>query len=131
MRRLDRIRRRFLEGELPFLELDGLGLTEVPAWALERDLVVLSLKDNALATLPRELALLESLEELLLTRNALTEVPAVIRELQALTELALDHNAIEVLPDWLADLPALRWVSVTGNPAAQRLPAWWRWPVSG
>ncbi|MCB9678023.1 MAG: leucine-rich repeat domain-containing protein [Alphaproteobacteria bacterium] len=121
--RLARLRRRFEASDLPFLELEGLGLDVVPDWVVQRDLVTLSLKGNALRALPAEIALLTGLEELVLSGNRFEEVPPVVRELRGLTELYLDHNTIRVLPEWLGELPALRWVQAVGNPLAS-VPTW-------
>lgn len=114
-KRLAKMRRRAELRPMMYLELIGLELTEVPDWALDRQLLTLDLHDNELCDLPSELALLSPTLELLdIRRNPMTEVPPVIRKLTRLQELYLCRTQITHLPSWLAELPDLKTVQCLG-----------------
>ncbi|MEZ4321651.1 MAG: hypothetical protein R3F61_29525 [Myxococcota bacterium] len=109
--RLEKARRRYLASyPLAHADLAGLGLTEVPSWLFDRDLITLTLERNALSGLPPELGLLGRLELLDVRDNPLEQVPEVVRELVGLEELYLDGTRIRELPGWLRELPRLRYV---------------------
>ena len=83
------------------LDLSGFGLTRIPFQALSSPSVLtsLALNNNALESLPLELAQLHGLKMLALAGNRLASLPlAVFPPLTALRSLSLKDNPLEALP---------------------------------
>ncbi|KAK4882835.1 hypothetical protein RN001_006154 [Aquatica leii] len=86
-----------IEDSLLYLKLDNLSLITVPELPLP-NLVYLSLAENALSSIPPEMAgNLTSLRELNLAKNNLTVVPVVTHSLTDLKRLSLSGNPISTL----------------------------------
>eukprot|EP00043_Microstomoeca_roanoka_P028114 m.16916 g.16916 ORF g.16916 m.16916 type:complete len:311 (-) comp8178_c0_seq1:218-1150(-) len=102
----------------PFLDLEGLGLTEVPVEVLRlSQLRGLYLSSNAIDRLPDDLFLaLPQLIYLDLRNNRITQLPKTISHAKNLKTLLLGNNRITSLPAELGDLQALTGLNLAGNP---------------
>jgi len=89
-------------------------LTELPSElaSMHQHVKVLRLGNNALCSLPREIALMTKLEELWLHKNKLQSLPAELGRLTNLKELSLGFNALRSLPRELGQLKSLTWLEV-------------------
>lgn len=103
-------------GESKFLDLGGLGLTEVPVEVGKlRSLQTLSLANNLLTQLPPEIGDLESLQFLYLHNNNLTKLPPAIGRLTSLRQLTVSTNNLTVLPPEIGNLNALTALHLRSN----------------
>jgi hypothetical protein len=91
-------------------------ITEVPGAALPPLLRWLTLTDNAITALPRELGQRPAMQKLMLAGNRLRDLPAGLADAQNLELLRLSANQFTQLPGWLSDLPRLAWLALAGNP---------------
>uniref|UniRef100_A0A8D1Q7Z2 Leucine-rich repeat protein SHOC-2 n=1 Tax=Sus scrofa TaxID=9823 RepID=A0A8D1Q7Z2_PIG len=80
-----------------------------------KSLTYLSLNNNHLFSIPRELCFLETLSELQLNYNQLICIPEEIKFLKKLQKLLLSRNNIEYLPEGLCNLLNLRILDIAGN----------------
>lgn len=80
-----------------------------------RNLVVLNLRDNAIARLPWTMALLEKLKTLDLSYNLLQRLPRVIGSISSLRHLNLEANQLQYLPTELVQLKNLESINVLKN----------------
>jgi internalin A len=104
-----RIQKAILSRE-EFLNLGGLGLTEVPESIGQLNQVTdLDLNDNQLTILPKWFAKLRNLRALRLARNQFTIVPHSIFALTTLDNLFFEQNQLAEVPDFLGRL-----ISLTG-----------------
>eukprot|EP01087_Luapelamoeba_hula_P021164 TRINITY_DN7347_c0_g1_i5.p1 TRINITY_DN7347_c0_g1~~TRINITY_DN7347_c0_g1_i5.p1 ORF type:complete len:410 (+),score=74.33 TRINITY_DN7347_c0_g1_i5:492-1721(+) len=78
-------------------------------------LTVLTLHNNLLTALPREIGLLTSLRSLGLYNNQLTTLPSEIGQLTALRHLSLSRNHLHTLPPSIGNLTSLRKLFVSYN----------------
>jgi hypothetical protein len=105
-------------GDCPTLQMIGFKanrIADVPAAALPPTLRWLTLTDNAIRQLPKELGQRPALQKLLLAGNQLTALPESLQAAQSLELLRISANRLERVPDWLADMPSLAWLSLAGN----------------
>jgi internalin A len=95
-------------GNTTYLDLSGLGLTEVPreVWQL-RDLQWLDMSNNQLVDLPPEIGTLSNLFGLSVRSNQLTSLPREINRLINLQQLFLDNNQLRDLPIEVGELTNL------------------------
>ena len=89
---------------------------EIPAEALPPRLRWLTLTDNRIERLPKELGERPLLQKLMLSGNRLTALPASFAGAERLELIRLSANRLEALPGWLCELPGLAWASWSGNP---------------
>jgi hypothetical protein len=101
---------------LRMLGMRGCQIEQIPEDALPSSLVWLTLTDNHLRSLPRNIGSAHRLRKLLLAGNHLAELPDSFRALRSLELLRLSANQFEELPAWLFELPELAWLAVAGNP---------------
>jgi hypothetical protein len=94
----------------------GSGITEIPGEALPPLLRWLTLTDNRIRVLPKELGERRHLQKLMLAGNGLARLPDSLRGAPSLELLRLSCNAFDALPAWLGDLPRLAWITWGGNP---------------
>lgn len=78
-------------------------------------LTMLSLHDNRLRALPRDIGHLKLLEELLASNNNISKLPRTIGCLQNLQGLDLSGNQLRSLPDQVCVLKKLERLLVSGN----------------
>lgn len=78
-------------------------------------LTTLTIKDCGLKSLPHELSILDTLEEMNLSGNKLAELPLTLTELTRLKRLNLDHNSFTHFPDHVRKVPRLQHLSMDGN----------------
>ncbi len=98
------------------LNLDGLGLTTVPAQVNQMTwLRSLSLSRNSLASVPTAIRELTGLGHLDLSANRLTTLVPWIGELASLEVLDLTDNELTTLPAELGSLTALRYLGLADN----------------
>ena len=92
------------------------GLTELPPeiYGLADTLEVLNLSDNALSTLPHELARLKKLRVLFCSGNPFTVLPEVVGDCAELETVGFKACRIEQVPA-AAISRQLRWLILTGN----------------
>jgi internalin A len=91
-----------------FLDLGGLGLTQVPPEIGQLSaLRELRLDGNQLTSLPPEIGKLAALKELDLSNNQLTRLPPEFGQLSALRMLFLSNNQLTSLPSEIGQLAAL------------------------
>ncbi|KAL4428053.1 hypothetical protein ABPG75_002142 [Micractinium tetrahymenae] len=101
---------------LKVLALDGNRIATLPDWVGELSrLETLSLGDNQLAALPPSLGRLQRLRQLLVPQNRLRALPAALGECAALEELDAHHNVIEEVPPQLGRLRRLKLLQLDGN----------------
>ena len=89
---------------------------EIPAEALPPRLRWLTLTDNRIERLPKELGERPLLQKLMLSGNRLTALPASFAGAERLELIRVSANRLEALPGWLCELPGLAWASWSGNP---------------
>lgn len=82
---------------------------------LSDSLVVLSLKNNRLTSLPDEIGSMRSLQSLRLDGNLFTSLPDSICQLIGLEKLIVNNNFLTHLPDAIGDLINLRELNVANN----------------
>lgn len=106
--------------QLPMLE--NLKLLEIPMERLPLSfqfircpLVSLTVKSCSLESIPEEISLLTSLQEINFSSNKLKSLPVGFRDLINLKRLNLDQNRFQSFPDFITTLPALRQLSIDGN----------------
>lgn len=102
------------------LDLTHNELTEIPGWIGELGLLrTLRVEGNRLSDLPTEIGRLTGLRELSLgwgsAGNPLTRVPRTVASLPWLTQLLLDSCSLTELPSWLPDLEALERLDARSN----------------
>ncbi|OGY91659.1 MAG: hypothetical protein A3B31_03025 [Candidatus Komeilibacteria bacterium RIFCSPLOWO2_01_FULL_53_11] len=104
------------------LNLSGQGLTQLPAYVLERrDLRQLDISNNALGgALPAEIRQLSELRVLDASDNQMTGVPAEIGQLSKLEVLDLSNNQLTGLPYELGNLQNLKTLHLAGNDVSQQ-----------
>jgi len=107
--------------------LRQLSLYGVPALdegALPKSLTRLTIVGCSSDVLPKSLATLTNLEDLMVCRTKLTAVPDSIRKLRKLTTLDLARNEeLAELPAWLGELTRLESLSLRDLPKVKQLPA--------
>jgi len=86
-----------------------------------KELRALILSENELIELPNEVSSLANLEWLLLDNNKLTHLPAEIGNLDQLEILNLSNNRLVDLPDSFKNLSALRGLRLEKNPNLKNL----------
>ncbi|MBH0619350.1 hypothetical protein I3A86_24955, partial [Salmonella enterica] len=86
-------------------------MREVPGEALPPRLRWLTLTDNAIAALPREVGARPALQKLMLAGNRLDALPEALAGAESLELIRLAANALTALPPWLPDLPRLAWAA--------------------
>jgi internalin A len=125
----------------PFLDLGGLGLTEVPESVIRLThlkrlflhnnqltelpefigrlvkLDTLFADNSGLKVLPKSIGQLTQLSYLVLSANQLTELPESIGQLARLRELYLSENQLAALPESLRNLTQLEKLDLHGNSA--------------
>jgi len=102
--------------EAPFLNLSGLGLSQVPPEIGQLSaLTGLDLHANQLTSLPPEIGQLSALTGLDLHANQLTSLPPEIGQLSALKELRLSHNQLTSLPPEIGQLSDLTLLHLHNN----------------
>lgn len=94
----------------------GSGLQEIPADSLPPGLRWLTLTNNHLRELPRELGERPFLQKLMLAGNRLPRLPDSLNQAANLELLRIAANDFDVLPPWLGKLPKLAWLAWAGNP---------------
>ncbi|MFB8792263.1 MAG: COR domain-containing protein [Potamolinea sp.] len=98
------------------LSLKNNRLTSLPREIAQlTNLVELSLRNNQLTNLPREIAQLTNLELLSLSNNRLTSLPREIAQLTNLEVLSLSNNQLTNLPGEIAQLTNLKRLSLHDN----------------
>ena len=100
------------------LSADHCRFTEVPAVLASEEmsrLVVLSLGNNMITSLPAWADEWRSLKSLNLEGNGLRDLPMSMRTLSKLTTLNLANNCFDLLPLCLGGMSTLQTVDVTGN----------------
>jgi len=75
----------------------------------------LTVKDCGIESLPEEISMLSTLEEMSLSGNRLKTLPASFGELIRLKRLNLDSNAFENFPDIIKKAPKLIHLSIDNN----------------
>ena len=80
----------------------------------------LTLTDNKLEGLPRQLGELVSLQKLMLAGNRLRALPESLGGASRLELLRISANDFNALPSWLAEMPVLSWLAFAGNPCECR-----------
>ena len=113
-----------------FLDLSGLGLTELPESIGQlTSLIVLDLGGNLLTDLPASFGRLTKLVSLYLHDNRMVKLPEVIGQLTQLKDLDLGENQLTELPESLRDLTSLEKLFLHGNDAlglpAEVLGSYW------
>jgi internalin A len=99
-----------------YLELNGLGLTQVPPEIGQLSaLTQLNLYNNQLTSLPPEIGQLSALTELYLRDNQLTSLSRKIGQLSALKQLDLASNQLTSLPPEIGRLSALKQLDLADN----------------
>lgn len=91
-------------------------ITTVPGASLPPTLRWLTLTDNAITAMPRELGERPALQKLLLAGNQLRTVPPSLAGAAQLELVRLAANQLDALPGWLTALPRLSWLALAGNP---------------
>jgi hypothetical protein len=105
------------DGHIDGLGICSKGLATIPKAVLElKSLQKLWLYDNSLQTLPGWLDQLTNLQELNLGANNLYELPESLPKWQNLQKLKLSHNQLINLPDWLGNLKTLQELMLGSNP---------------
>jgi Leucine-rich repeat (LRR) protein len=104
------------------LELNGLGLTELPEelwklWGLKQ----LYLANNQLTEIPETIAQLQNLEELDLSGNPLQKLPNSLSDRFSLQFLELGHCRFSVFPTPILSLPRLQHLDL-GHNALSEIP---------
>lgn len=79
-------------------------------------LVVLSVTNNRLQTLPPSICDLVNLEQLWLNNNALVSLPSDLHRLEKLERLVVCDNLLQALPSEIADMPQLLHLVYASNP---------------
>ena len=104
------------EENFTHLSLDENQLSELPKEISElTNLIYLSLDENQLSELPKEISELTNLTTLNLYNNQLSELPKEISELTNLTTLNLDSNELSELPKEISELTGLQELNLDGN----------------
>jgi len=110
-----------------FKNLDALHLNDNNLWALElgvfnlealdnlKTLKRLSLIDNKLSILPKEIGDLQDLKELCISSNRFTSFPEQIFNLKNLNTLSIGENKIEHLPKEIGELKNLEMFIINEN----------------
>lgn len=92
-------------------------IENIPLNALPDSLEWLTLTDNHLSELPKNLGYLKSLRKLLLAGNKLTHLPESLAAATNLELIRLSANNFENFPEWLFKIPSLAWIALAGNPS--------------
>jgi hypothetical protein len=79
------------------------------------NLQVLDLGDNKIKLLPGDIAMLKNLEVLILTDNKLRYLPEEMRNLENLHTLFIGGNKLVQFPAWLGGLGKLRTLNISRN----------------
>lgn len=87
----------------------------LPEIGLVTQLECLTLKQNALQTLPKEIGNLKNLQELNIYKNRLVKLPQELGNLKKLSQLFLSNNQLTFLPVELLQLTQLSQISLWGN----------------
>ena len=98
----------------------GCGLKELPSEALPQSIRWLTLTDNKLEDLPRQLGERASLQKLMLAGNQLRSLPETLAGAANLELLRVSANDLRALPSWIDEMPALSWLAFGGNPCESR-----------
>jgi Leucine-rich repeat (LRR) protein len=78
-------------------------------------LIVNSMTDGKLDTLPKEICAISYLNELNISNNSLKYVPSDIARMKDLKRLHLDNNQLTSLPQEIATLQNLKVLNIKGN----------------
>lgn len=76
----------------------------------------LDLRNQKLATFPKEILQFKNLNELWLSKNQLKEIPTEIAELVNLQSLDVSNNLLVTLPESIKTLKNLKKINLTNNP---------------
>lgn len=98
------------------LSLRGKGLTSITGIAAFRNLQVLDLADNELASFPTEIAKLTNVLNIDLSNNPIKAVPNEIGSLTQMTRLNLRNTSITTLPATIGQCRSLSSLDVSRNP---------------
>lgn len=105
-----------LETSATKLDLEGLGLTELPESVVQLTcLRVLSLHMNSIKVLPEFLGQLAELKELYLGQNQLTILPESLGQLTQLRSLYIFDNQLTTWPEVIRNFTELRVLSISNN----------------
>ena len=120
--RIDDDKIKINDGHVTKINLRNLNIQNFPESILKfKFLRVLSIRNNKLTSLPKELSQLENLEEIYLGNNNLQRLPDSICNLQHLKCLWFDKNKISSLPDDIGYLKELKILQLSGN-SLKKLP---------
>lgn len=113
----ERLIQEAIQNKSTHLNLSGLGLTKLPSgFAKMQTLKTLSLDNNLLIDLSKEIGKLQNLNTLSLNNNRLKSWPVSIFQLAKLTELDLRNNKLKNIDDSLFKLKRLQRLYVNNNP---------------
>lgn len=116
----------FFEGDLSSLfklpSLTNLKIIEtpfksflLPLGQIPAPLKFLTIKDCGLKSLPEDISMVYTVEEMNLSGNLLSKLPRGFEALTNLKRLNLDSNKFEKFPDSIKELPSLSHLSIDDN----------------
>jgi Leucine-rich repeat (LRR) protein len=115
-------------GKLQFLSICGTpGLKALPrAFTTLKQLRMVRLFQNRLASLPEEFGELRALEQVSLYQNRLATLPDSFGALRHLKKLNLGWNCFQRVPECLRQCASLEWLALFANPleADSPMPSW-------
>lgn len=113
----ERLIQEAIQNKSVHLNLSGLGLTKLPAgFAKMEALNILSLDNNLLFDLSKEVGKLQNLNTLSLNNNRFKTWPVSIFQLKNLTELDLRNNKLKNIDDLIFKLKRLKRLYLLNNP---------------
>lgn len=107
---------------LVMLSLDNNHISTIPEGAILTSLRYLFLTNNRLRSLPDSIGDCSRLTRCWLSANELQKLPSTMARCRELTLLRLSSNNFSVLPTWLFSLPKLAYLSFAGNPCSSYPP---------
>mmetsp|Transcript_107940 Transcript_107940/g.311884 ORF Transcript_107940/g.311884 Transcript_107940/m.311884 type:complete len:1188 (+) Transcript_107940:47-3610(+) len=107
--------------ELTVLDLKDNKIASLPADVFSGfgHIKVLDLRKNALEELPGAISAMQSLEDLMLDQNRLREIPNEVCMLPNLRSMSVGQNALKCLPDKIGNMTQLRSLSLGDNQIAE------------
>jgi predicted DNA-binding WGR domain protein/Leucine-rich repeat (LRR) protein len=96
------------------LVLDNNNITSFSS-VFNKNVKKLSLKTNAIKSLPDEIIAWKNVEDLTLDKNDLEDLPEVMHEFSSLSSLDISRNALKHFPSVLEKLPNLQRLNVLNN----------------
>ncbi len=103
-------------GEMDF---SGLGITDLRGLEYFVNVESFNFSNNAIATLPSNLAQMENLKSLDLSFNDMYELPSGIADAPNLETLILKGNKLKTLPNRIQEMANLRNLDISGNRFAE------------